>query len=130
LLILIVALGDLVAQIPMAALVAVMVFVSAVTFDWRSIRPRTLRRMPLGETIAMLVTVVATVATSNLAIGVFAGVIVAMVGFARKVARLVTITSVTDPDGSTEVYAVTGQLFFASTNDLVHSFDYDGDPDE
>src|SRR5699024_11204705 len=50
LLILIVALGDLVAQIPMAALVAVMVFVSAVTFDWRSIRPRTLRRMPLGET--------------------------------------------------------------------------------
>lgn len=130
LLILIVALGDLVAQIPMAALVAVMVFVSAVTFDWRSIRPRTLRRMPLGETIAMLVTVAATVATSNLAIGVGAGVIVAMVGFARKVARFVEVTSVTDPDGSTEVYAVTGQLFFASTNDLVHAFDYDGDPDD
>ncbi|MCC3765140.1 SulP family inorganic anion transporter [Glycomyces sp. TRM65418] len=130
LLILIVVLGDLVARIPMAALVAVMVFVSAVTFDWHSILPRTLRKMPVSETITMVVTVAVTVATHNLAIGVLAGVIVAMVAFARKVAHLVEVTSVTDPDGSTEIYAVTGQLFFASSNDLVHFFDYDGDPDK
>ncbi|HEX2144980.1 MAG TPA: SulP family inorganic anion transporter [Glycomyces sp.] len=130
LLILIVVLGDLVAQIPMAALVAVMIFVSAVTFDWHSIRPKTLRRMPISETLTMVVTVAATIATHNLAIGVLAGVIVAMVAFARKVAHLVEVTSVTDPDGTVEVYAVTGQLFFASSNDLVHFFDYDGDPDE
>ena len=129
LLILVVGLGGVVAQIPMAALVAVMVFVAAVTFDWHSVRPKTLRRMPISETITMVVTVATTVATHNLAIGVLAGVVVAMVAFARRVAHLVEVTSVTDPDGSTEVYAVTGQLFFASSNDLVHFFDYDGDPD-
>ncbi|MCD0446983.1 SulP family inorganic anion transporter [Glycomyces sp. A-F 0318] len=130
LLILIVVLGDLVARIPMAALVAVMVFVSAVTFDWHSIRPRTLKRMPVSETVVMVATVAATVATHNLAIGVGAGVIVAMVAFARKVAHVVEVTGVTDPDGSTAVYAVTGQLFFASSNDLVHCFDYENDPAE
>ncbi|MFC3492567.1 SulP family inorganic anion transporter [Glycomyces rhizosphaerae] len=129
LLILIVVLGDLVAQIPMAALVAVMVFVSAVTFDWHSIRPKTLRRLPISETIVMVATVAATVATHNLAIGVGIGVIVAMVAFARKVAHVVEVTSVTDPEGGSVIYAVTGQLFFASGNDLVHFFDYDGDPE-
>ncbi|GAB4004753.1 hypothetical protein GCM10029992_50670 [Glycomyces albus] len=78
----------------------------------------------------MLATVAATVVTHNLAIGVGIGVVVAMVAFARKVAHLVEVTSVTDPDGSTEVYAVTGQLFFASSNDLVHFFDYEADPDK
>jgi SulP family sulfate permease len=130
LLILVVVFGGVVAQIPMAALVAVMIFVSAVTFDWHSIKPGTLRKMPISETLTMVVTVATTVATHNLAIGVGAGVIVAMVAFARKVAHLVEVTSVTDPDGSTEIYAVTGQLFFASSNDLVHFFDYEGDPDK
>ncbi|MGH8877579.1 MAG: SulP family inorganic anion transporter, partial [Stackebrandtia sp.] len=81
LLILVVALGDVVAMIPMAALVAVMVFVAAVTFDWHSIRPKTLRRMPVGETVTMVITVVAVVVTHNLAIGVVAGVLVAAVLF-------------------------------------------------
>jgi SulP family sulfate permease len=130
LLILIVVLGGLVAQIPMAALVAVMIFVSAVTFDWHSIRPKTLRRMPVSETVVMIATVAATVATHNLAIGVGIGVIVAMVAFARRVAHVVEVTSVTDPDGGSVIYAVTGQLFFASSNDLVHFFDYEHDPDK
>ncbi|WP_347177397.1 SulP family inorganic anion transporter [Glycomyces sp. L485] len=130
LLVLVVVFGGVVAQIPMAALVAVMIFVSAVTFDWHSIKPKTLRKMPISETIIMVVTVVTTVVTHNLAVGVGAGVIVAMVAFARRVAHLVEVTSVTDPDGSTEIYAVTGQLFFAASNDLVHFFDYDGDPDK
>ncbi|GAA1509128.1 SulP family inorganic anion transporter [Kribbella lupini] len=76
LLVLLVGLGDLVGLIPMAALVAVMVMVSVGTFDWHSIRPRTLRRTPYRETAAMLVTVVVVVATHNLAIGVLAGVLV------------------------------------------------------
>lgn len=70
---------------------------------------------------------VATVATSNLAIGVVLGVLTAMVVFARRVAHLVTVTS--DPDGDdTRVYTVHGELFFASSNDLVTQFDYAGDP--
>ncbi|MFI6784670.1 SulP family inorganic anion transporter [Micromonospora sp. NPDC050276] len=129
LLILVVALGDVVALIPMAALVAVMIIVSVGTFDWHSIAPATLKRMPAGEIIVMLVTVAATLATHNLAIGVVLGVLAAMVIFARRVAHFADVTSVLDPDGTTRIYHVHGELFFASSNDLVYRFDYATDPE-
>jgi SulP family sulfate permease len=128
LLVLVVGLGDLVGDIPMAALVAVMVMVSVGTFDWHSIHPKTLRRMPRSETTVMLSTVVVVVITHNLAIGVIVGVLVAMVLFARRVAHFTTVNDVAHPDDDTKVYAVTGQLFFASSNDLVYQFDYRDDP--
>lgn len=129
LMVLCIVFGPVVSDIPMAALVAVMVMVSFATFDWHSVAPRTLRRMPAGEIAVMVVTVVVVVATHNLAIGVVTGSVTAMVVFARRVAHLAGVTSVTDPDGTTAVYRVTGELFFASSNDLVHRFDYAGDPD-
>src|SRR5690606_22581149 len=129
LMVLCIAFGPIVSDIPMAALVAVMILVAFGTFDWHSVAPGTLRRMPAGETIVMAVTVVTVVATHNLAIGVVAGSITAMVIFARRVARLVNVSAVTDPEGNQVVYAVTGELFFASSNDLVYQFDYAGDPD-
>ncbi|MFB6679108.1 SulP family inorganic anion transporter, partial [Streptomyces sp. NPDC056390] len=128
LLILCIALGPVVSDIPMAALVAVMVLVSVGTFDWHSVKPATLKRMPVGETTVMAITVAVVVATSNLSIGVVVGTITAMVIFARRVAHLTNVTAVTDPDGTSAVYAVTGELFFASSNDLVTQFDYAGDP--
>lgn len=121
--------GPLVSQIPMAALVAVMVLVAFGTFDWHSIAPATLKRMPPGEITVMVVTVIAVVATSNLAIGVVLGTITAMVIFARRVAHLAEVTSVINPSGAEVVYAVSGQLFFASSNDLVTQFDYNCAPD-
>lgn len=130
LMVLCIVFGPVVSDIPMAALVAVMVMVSFATFDWHSIAPKTLRRMPAGEIVVMVVTVVCVVATDNLAIGVVVGSITAIVVFARRVARLADVTAVTDPDGTTVVYAVTGELFFASSNDLVGRFDYAGDPDK
>jgi SulP family sulfate permease len=136
LLILVVGLGGLVAQIPMAVLVAVMIMVSVGTMDWHSIAPKTLRRMPIAETTVMLVTVAVTVATHNLAYGVIAGVLVAMIAFAHRVAHFTQVTAFNDPrigeDGVLEgrrVYKVRGELFFASSNDLVHQFDYATDPD-
>ncbi|MFD0783029.1 SulP family inorganic anion transporter [Micromonospora azadirachtae] len=129
LLVLVVALGDVVAAIPMAALVAVMIIVSVSTFDWHSIAPRTLKRMPVGETVVMLATVAVTLATRNLAVGVLVGVLTATVVFARHVARVVEVTSVLDPEGTTRIYSVHGELFFASSNDLVGQFDYANDPD-
>jgi len=129
LLILVVGLGDVVAIMPMAALVAVMIMVSVGTFDWRSIRPSTLRRMPKSETTVMLATVLVTVATHNLAYGVIVGVLVAMVLFAHRVAHFVSVTRVDgSDDGGRRVYVVRGELFFASSNDLVYQFDYAGDP--
>ncbi len=124
-----VVLGPVVSRIPMAALVAVMVLVAFGTFDWHSVSPRSLRRMPVGEITVMVLTVVCVVATGDLAIGVVAGSVTAMVIFARRVARHAGVTSVTDPDGSGVVHAVTGALFFASSNDLVTRFDYANDPD-
>lgn len=110
--------------------------VSVGTFDWHSVRPSTLRRMPHSENIVMLVTVVVTVATHNLAYGVIAGVNVAFVVFARRVAHFANVERVekadTTDDGvvDTVTYTVSGELFFASSNDLVYQFDYAGDPDD
>jgi SulP family sulfate permease len=129
LMVLCIVFGPVVSDIPMGALVAVMVMVSFTTFDWHSVAPKTLRRMPAGEITVMVVTVAVVVATHNLAIGVVTGSVTAMVVFARRVAHLAEVTSVTVPDGTTAVYRVTGELFFASSNDLVHRFDYSGDPD-
>jgi len=128
LLVLVVGLGDVVAIIPMAVLAAVMIMVSVGTFDWHSIRPSTLRRMPKSETSVMLATVVVTVATGNLSIGVVVGVVVAALLFARRVAHLVEVHRSVSADGTTCTYRVSGALFFASSNDLVGQFDYPEDP--
>ena len=129
LLILVVALGDVVALIPMAALVAVMIFVSIATFDWHSIKPSTLKRMPRSETTVMLATVAVTLITHNLAIGVGVGVLVACVLFAQRIAHLVDVDRVVGADGTAR-YTVRGALFFASSNDLYTQFEYAEDPAE
>lgn len=129
LMVLCIVFGPVVSDIPMAALVAVMVMVSFATFDWHSIAPGTLKRLPVGEIAVMLVTVACVVATENLAVGVVVGTVTAMVIFTRRVARTAGVTAVTDPDGKSVVYSVTGELFFASSNELVARFDYANDPE-
>lgn len=130
LLVLVLALGDIVGMIPMAALVAIMIMVSVGTIDWHSVHPRTLKLMPVSETIVMAVTIIATLATSNLAIGVVLGVVTAMIMFARRMAHIASIEKVSEIDGDgdgeidTRTYRVHGQLFWASSNDLVYRFDY------
>ena len=126
LLILVLAFGDVVAIIPMAVLVAVMIVVSIATFDWHSIRPATLRRMPLSETAVMIVTVAVTVWTHNLAIGVGVGVVAAAVLFARRVASVTVVHRTVE--GDLARYRVEGELFFASSNDLTTKFAYHLDP--
>ncbi|WP_053351884.1 SulP family inorganic anion transporter [Leucobacter musarum] len=135
LLVLVVALGDVVSLIPMAALVAVMIMVSIGAFDWHSIAPATLRRLPKSETFVMLATVALVVATHNLAVGVIGGVIVASVLFVRRVARVVDVQrEVSASDAASGIaepsvrYTVTGELFFASSNDLTTLFEYHRDP--
>ena len=131
LLILIVVLGDIVAIIPMAALVAVMIMVSVGTFDWHSIKPSTLKRMPKSETTVMVITVAVVVATHNLAVGVVVGVFVASVMFVRRVAHLIDVRrEVTEHFGEARAYyTVEGQLLFASSNDLTTMFEYADDPE-
>jgi SulP family sulfate permease len=130
LLVLVTGLSGVMARIPMVALAAVMMIVAITTVDWHSVRPSTLRRMPLPETIVMGVTVAVVVVSNNLALGVIVGVVLAMVLFARRVAHVVQVNRVMDPDGRSVRYEVRGPLFFGSSNDLVEHFSYASDPAE
>ena len=128
LLLLVTGLSHLMAQIPMVALAAVMMIVALKTINWHSVQPATLKRMPVPETLVMVVTVAVTVATGNLALGVAAGVLLAMVLFARRVAHVIRAERTLSPDGLSVRYDVHGPLFFGSSNDLVERFSYGADP--
>ncbi|NNC13644.1 SulP family inorganic anion transporter [Planctomonas sp. JC2975] len=128
LLLLVAVLSPVMAAIPMAALAAVMMVVALRTIDWHSVRPATLRRMPVSETLVMLVTVGVVVATNNLATGVGVGVLLALVLFARRITRVVKVSRDVSVDGTVARYRVHGPLFFASSNDLVDQFSYADDP--
>jgi SulP family sulfate permease len=122
LLILCVTLGKWVAQIPMAALVSVMIMVSIGTFSWSSFK--NMRIHNRTSTAVMIVTVMTTVLTHNLAAGVGAGVILSALFFAYKVSQQLEITSTLDASGEERTYTVRGQLFFVSASDFADSFDF------
>ncbi len=122
LLLMVVFLGDWLKQIPMAALVAVMIMVSIGTFSWDSLR--NLKKHPLSTNIVMVVTVVVVVVTHNLAFGVLAGVLLAAMFFANKVGHYMAISSSLDEAGEHRSYNVTGQVFFSSADKFVAAFDF------
>jgi sulfate permease, SulP family len=122
LLIFCVGLGEWVKQIPMAALVAIMIMVSIGTFSWASIRD--LKVHPRSSSIVMLATVAAVVATHNLAIGVLLGVLLSGIFFAGKIAQIFSLTSTLSEDGKERTYFVRGQVFFASVDEFLAAFDF------
>jgi SulP family sulfate permease len=121
LLLMVVFMGDWVARIPMAALVAVMIMVSIGTFSWESIR--NLRKNPKSSSMVMLSTVVVVVATHNLALGVFVGVLLCSLFFAYKISKILYVGSTLGEDGLTRHYKVIGQVFFSSAERFVDYFD-------
>jgi SulP family sulfate permease len=122
LLLMVVFLSEWVSQIPMAALVAVMIMVSIGTFSWDSIR--NLKQFPLSTNIVMLATVAVTVYTHNLAYGVFVGVLLAALFFANKIGHFLYIQSQTDGEDRQRTYQVIGQVFFASADKFIAAFDF------
>ncbi|PKO93497.1 MAG: sodium-independent anion transporter [Betaproteobacteria bacterium HGW-Betaproteobacteria-1] len=122
LLLMVVFLDDWVSQIPMAALVAVMIMVSIGTFSWSSIT--NLKEHPLSTNIVMVMTVIVVVFTHNLAFGVLAGVLLASLFFANKVSHFMLVTSEINDDGSLRTYKVIGQVFFSSADKFTNSFDF------
>lgn len=122
LLVMVVFLDAWVSQIPMAALVAVMIMVSIGTFNWSSITD--LREHPKSSSVVMLATVVVTVATHDLARGVLTGVLLSGFFFAHKVGQILFIRSRVDDDARTRTYRVFGQVFFASADRFIAAFDY------
>ena len=122
LLLMVVFLGEWVAQIPMAALVSVMIMVSIGTFSWDSLSH--LKTHPLSTNIVMLSTVVVVVISHNLAYGVFVGVLLAAMFFANKVGQYKSVVSSMSDDGTSRNYRVVGQVFFASADKFVEFFDF------
>ena len=122
LLFLIVVVGPWVAQIPMPALVAVMVMVSIGTFSWTSIK--NLRDHPWHSSVVMVATVVAVVWTHDLAKGVLVGVLLSGVFFASKVRSLFKVRSEISRDGVSRTYTLSGEVFFASVERFIDSFDF------
>lgn len=128
LLLLVTGLSEVMAQIPMAVLAGIMMIVALKTLNWHSLQPATLKRMPLSETLIMVLTVTITVWTGNLAIGVLSGVLLAMMLFARRIAHVIHAERTLNDAGTVANYQVRGPLFFASSNDLYEHFDYGNDP--
>ncbi|MBC8284029.1 MAG: SulP family inorganic anion transporter [Nitrospinae bacterium] len=122
LLFLLLVLGDWVSQIPMAALVAVMIVVSIGTFNWSSFK--NLRTHPKTSSLVMITTVIVVVITHDLAKGVFVGVLTSALFFARRVSRLLKIESYLSEDKEERIYKVYGQVFFASAGIFSDSFDF------
>jgi SulP family sulfate permease len=125
LLFLIIVLGDVVTQIPMAALVGVMIMVSIGTFDWGYVR--NLRKIPVSEGIIMIVTVAIVVATHDLSKGVMAGVVLSALTFAWRIAKIRVEES--KLSNNNKVYTIKGQMFFATSTYFVSQFKYLDDPD-
>jgi SulP family sulfate permease len=118
----ILVLGDVVAIIPMASLVAVMIMVSIATFDWGSLK--TLHQLPRTDATVLIVTVVTVVYTHDLSMGVLAGVVLSAIFFARKMAKAIRVDSKLSADEHTRIYTVSGQLFFVAADKFIDSFDY------
>ncbi|SDM49248.1 SulP family inorganic anion transporter [Sediminibacillus halophilus] len=121
---LIIALGGVVVQIPMAALAGVMIMVSIGTFDWSSLR--NIHKLPRTDAAVMLITVITVVATHDLSKGVLAGVLLSMVFFAAKISK-VKVHEIVALQGAKKVYKIEGQIFFASVNDLLDKIDFNDD---
>ncbi|NOQ81488.1 MAG: STAS domain-containing protein [Methylophaga sp.] len=122
LLIMVVFLDEWIKQIPMAALVAVMIMVSIGTFSWGSIID--LKHHPLSTNIIMLSTVTVVVWTHNLALGVLAGVLLGSLFFANKISHFMYVESSLDEPSDTRSYEVVGQVFFNSADKFTNSFDF------
>ena len=122
LLLCILLLSNWVARIPMAALVAVMIMVSISTFSWNSLR--NVRYIPKSETAVTITTVMITLLTHNLAMGVIVGVALSAIFFSRKIAALVFVDSLLSEDGTERIYSVNGQIFFVSVESFINAFDF------
>ncbi len=115
-----VLLHSYVARVPMAALVAIMIMVSVSTFAWGSLRD--LMRHPKLSSLVMIVTVLVTVTTHDLAAGVAIGVLLSGVFFAWRAMGMLRVE--TNRTEETDSYLVKGQVFFASADMLYEAIDF------
>jgi len=121
LLCLVVFLKDWLAYIPMAALVAIMIMVSFTTFQWGAIKQ--FGKHPLEFNTVMIAVIIVVLATHNLALGVFVGVLLSALFFINKLERTVHVSTYLHKPNSRS-YIISGQIFFSSTEKFYQFFDF------
>lgn len=121
LLCLVVFLKDWLAYIPMAALVAIMIMVSFTTFQWGAIKQ--FGKHPLEFNTVMIAVIIVVLATHNLALGVFVGVLLSALFFINKLERTVHVSTYLHKPNSRS-YIISGQIFFSNTEKFYQFFDF------
>lgn len=119
--------GPIIEQIPMAALVGVMMMVAIGTFEWLSFR--IFNKMPVSDIIVMVLVTLITVVLHNLALAVLVGVIVSALVFAWESAKRIRARRYIDENGIKN-YDIYGPLFFGSTTTFLDKFDVENDPEK
>lgn len=121
LLCLVVFLKDWLAYIPMAALVAIMIMVAFTTFQWVAIKQ--FSKHPLEFNTVMIAVIIVVLATHNLALGVFVGVLLSALFFINKLERTIHVYTYLNTVNSRS-YIISGQIFFSSTEKFYQFFDF------
>ncbi|MFV8342712.1 SulP family inorganic anion transporter [Flavobacterium sp. XS2P39] len=119
--------APIIEQLPMAALVGVMIMVAVGTFEWASLRIIT--KMPKHDIFVGIVVALVTILLHNLALAVLIGVLISALVFAWESAKRIRAKKYIDEKG-VKHYEIYGPLFFASTTAFLDKFDVTNDPTE
>lgn len=119
--------GPVIEQIPMAALVGVMMMVAIGTFEWVSFR--IINKMPRHDIFVGILVAVITVLLHNLALAVLIGVVISALVFAWESAKRIRARKFIDDQGIKH-YEIYGPLFFGSAAAFIEKFDVFNDPSE
>jgi SulP family sulfate permease len=119
--------APIIEQLPMAALVGVMIMVAIGTFEWASFR--IINKMPKHDIFVGVVVALITVLLHNLALAVLIGVVISALVFAWESAKRIRAKKYIDEKG-VKHYEIYGPLFFASTAAFTEKFDISNDPNE
>lgn len=119
--------GPVIEQIPMAALVGVMMMVAVGTFEWASFR--IINKMPRHDIFIGMLVAIITVVLHNLALAVLIGVVLSALVFAWESAKRIRARKYIDEQG-VKHYEIFGPLFFGSTSLFTEKFDVINDPQE
>ena len=119
--------APIIEQLPMAALVGVMVMVAVGTFEWASLK--IVNKMPNHDVFVVVVVALITIFLHNLALAVLIGVIISALVFAWESAKRIRARKYTDEQG-VKHYEIYGPLFFGSTTAFAEKFDVFNDPNK
>ncbi len=118
--------SKLIEQIPMAALVGVMMVVAISTFKWSTFN--IWNKMPKSDVFICVLVAAITIVLHNLALAVLVGVVIAALVFAWDNAKMIRARKAISADG-VKYYYIHGPLFFGSASTFAQKFDFSRDPD-